>query len=136
MPKAQCSLPAWLPLLLLMAALCFISEPCFSQSVDEPSRNSAVRSQAPAQPLPSATMDGHNTGGNNNDRNAARNSGMVFQGRIVKSGSKLVLAATDDTTYQLDDQQKARNFLNRHVKVTGILDATTGTITINAIDPV
>jgi hypothetical protein len=54
----------------------------------------------------------------------------------VKSGNKLVLTAADSkTTYQIDDQQKAKNFLNKSVKVTGVLDASTGTIRVSAIDP-
>ena len=53
----------------------------------------------------------------------------------MRSGNRLVLAAIDGTTYQLDNQQKAHNFLNQNVKVIGDLDATTGTIRINAINP-
>jgi len=58
-----------------------------------------------------------------------------FSGRIIRSGNKFVLAASDNTTYQLDDQQKAQDFLNKSVKVTGSLDASTGTIRVRAIDP-
>jgi len=54
----------------------------------------------------------------------------------VKSGDKLVLSEpTDQTTYQLDDQQKAQAFVNKNVRVTGMLDASTGTIRVTAIDP-
>jgi hypothetical protein len=60
----------------------------------------------------------------------------TFSGKIVKSGGKLVLSdAGNNTTYQLDDQQKAHQFLNKTVKVTGVLDATTGTIRVSAIGP-
>src|SRR6266481_5724350 len=63
-------------------------------------------------------------------------SEKTFNGTIVKSGDKLVLTAADSkTTYQLDDQQKAKDFLNKSVKVTGVLDASTGTIRVSAIDP-
>jgi hypothetical protein len=54
----------------------------------------------------------------------------------VKSAGKLVLTTADKTTYQIDDQQKAQDFLNKSVKVTGVLDAATGTIRVTAIDPV
>jgi hypothetical protein len=58
----------------------------------------------------------------------------TFSGRITKSGNRLVLADVDNkTTYQLDDQQKTHDFLNKSVKVTGVLDTTTGTIRITAI---
>jgi ATP-dependent protease HslVU (ClpYQ) peptidase subunit len=54
----------------------------------------------------------------------------------VKSGNKFVLAASDNlTTYQLDDQQKAHDFRNKSVRITGSLDASTGTIRVTAIDP-
>ena len=131
MPKTQCTLPPLLPMLALLVGLCLMGQVAFAQTSDEASRNSAVQAQGHSQPMQPAKADAHNS----DDHDSARNSGMTFQGRIVKSGSKLVLAGTDDTTYQLDDQQKAHNFLNQHVKVTGVLDATTGTIRINAIDP-
>jgi hypothetical protein len=60
----------------------------------------------------------------------------TFSGKIVKSEGKLVLKTADKTTYQIDDQQKAQDFLNKTVKVTGVLDAETGTIRVTAIDPV
>jgi hypothetical protein len=60
----------------------------------------------------------------------------AFTGVIVKSGDKVVLMDTiSKTSYQLDDQEKAREFLNKTVKVTGVLDPSTGTIRVSAIDP-
>ncbi|MFY9908033.1 MAG: DUF5818 domain-containing protein [Terriglobales bacterium] len=130
MPKIQFALPKLLPTLAVLAGLCFICQASFAQNSDEASGNSAG-GQAHSQPMQPAHIADRN-----NDGNGTRNSEMTFQGRIVKSGSRLVLTGTDDTTYQLDNQQKAHNFLNQQVKITGILDATTGTIRINAIDPV
>jgi len=60
----------------------------------------------------------------------------TFMGKIAKDGDKLVLTDADGkTTYQLDDQQKAKAFLNKSVKVTGTLDASTGQIRVIAIEP-
>jgi hypothetical protein len=60
----------------------------------------------------------------------------TFAGKIVKNGNLLVLSdQTGKKTYQLDDQQKAQGFLNQDVKVTGVLDASTGTIRVTSIDP-
>lgn len=60
----------------------------------------------------------------------------TFTGKIVKSGDMLVLAApTEKKTYQLDDQEKAHEFLNKQVKVTGILDSASGIIRVSAIEP-
>jgi len=41
-----------------------------------------------------------------------------------------------DCDEELDDQQKAQDFLNKSVKVTGVLDASTGTIRVTMIEPV
>jgi hypothetical protein len=68
------------------------------------------------------------------DQSADQNT---FTGVIVKSGDKLVL--TDPftkTSYQLDDQRKAQELVNKNVKVTGVLDPSTGTIRVSAIEPI
>jgi len=60
----------------------------------------------------------------------------TFTGKIVKSGNLLVLSdAEGKTTYKLDDQQKAKEFVNQDVKVTGVLDDSTGVIRVTAIEP-
>jgi len=60
----------------------------------------------------------------------------IFSGKIVKTGNMLVLTDTDGkTTYKLDDQLKAKDFVNKDVKVTGVLDASTGMIRVTAIEP-
>lgn len=61
----------------------------------------------------------------------------TFTGTIVRSNGKFILKDTlSGTSYQLDDQQKAQSFTNKNVKVTGILDPSTGTIRVTAIDPI
>lgn len=61
----------------------------------------------------------------------------IFTGKIVKSGDKLVLSdATEKKIYQLDDQVKAKEFLNKNVKVTGNLDGSSSMIHVSSIDPV
>ena len=61
----------------------------------------------------------------------------TFSGKIVKSGEKLVLAdPAHKTTYELDDQDKAKAFVNKNVKVTGVLDSASGMIHVTAIEPV
>lgn len=62
---------------------------------------------------------------------------MAFTGVIVKSGDKLVLLDTiSKTSYQLDDQEKAQDFVNKNVKVTGVLDPSTGTIHVHDVHPI
>jgi high-affinity Fe2+/Pb2+ permease len=124
MKKIQFALSTMLPVMALTAALCFASQPTLAQSAPDSSRNTTTQQQ-PMQP------DNQNAA---NAANAA--SEKTFSGKIVKSGNKLVLTAADSkTTYQLDDQQKAQDFLNKSVKVTGVLDASAGTIRVSAIDP-
>jgi hypothetical protein len=118
MKKTKFALSKMLPAMALTAALCFASQPIFAQSAPGSARQTTTQQQ-PMQP---------------DDQNAAAQK--TFSGKIVKSGDKFVLTAADKTTYQLDDQQKAQDFLNKSVKVTGVLDASTGTIRVTAIEPV
>ncbi len=121
MKKIQFVLSTMLLVMALTVALSFASQPTLAQSASDSSRNPIVQ-QPPMQP------------DDQNVANAA--SEKTFSGKIVKSGNKLVLTAADNkTTYQLDDQQKAQDFLNKTVKVTGVLDASTGTIRVSAIEP-
>jgi Protein of unknown function (DUF5818) len=118
MKKTQFVLSTMLPVLALTAALCFTGQPTLAQNAPDSSRNSAAQQQ-PMQP---------------DDQNTA--SVKTFSGKIMKSGDKLVLMDADaQTTFLLDDQQKAQPFLNKTVTVTGVLDASTGTIRVSAIKP-
>ncbi|HEV2617602.1 MAG TPA: DUF5818 domain-containing protein [Candidatus Acidoferrales bacterium] len=57
-----------------------------------------------------------------------------FEGTIVKSKSKYILQdKTSGATYQLDNQDKAKEFVGKDVKVTGTLDPTTNTIQVSDI---
>jgi hypothetical protein len=59
-----------------------------------------------------------------------------FQGQIAKSGDKLVLQeASTQTNYQLDDQDKAKQFQGKSVTVTATLDASTNTLHVVDIAP-
>jgi hypothetical protein len=121
MKKLQFALSKPLPILVLAAVLSFASQPglAFAQSDANSSANSTTQ-ERPMQP---------------DNENAA--SAKTFSGKIVKSGDKFVLTDADSKTiYQLDDQQKAQSFLNKIVKVTGVLDPSTGTIRVSAIEPV
>jgi len=57
-----------------------------------------------------------------------------FSGTVVKVGNKSVLK-TDTATYHLDDQEKAKQFEGKQVKVSGSLDKATRTIHISDIQP-
>jgi len=122
MKKIPFVLSMMLPVMALTVAFCFASQPTLAQSSSSSSPD-ATAQQQPMQP------DNQNAASTPSEK-------TTFNGTITKSGNKLVLTATDSkTTYQLDDQQKAKDFLNKTVKVTGVLDASTGTIRVSAIDP-
>ena len=54
----------------------------------------------------------------------------------VKAGSKFVLYnPTRKTAYQLDDQEKPKDFAGQEVKVVGTYDAATKTIHVEKIEP-
>jgi hypothetical protein len=115
MRRFEPTFAAVLPAIALIGIL-LLAAPRVAQSSSDGSRSAASHSQRLQSDEPVAT------------------SGNVFVGKIMKSGDKLVLASSD-ATYQLDDQQKALLFLRRTVKITGMLDPSTGTIRIATIAP-
>jgi hypothetical protein len=107
-----------LPALALTASMFFATSSMRAQSASD---------SAPASQQPGAAPD----------QSTDQNTQQTFTGMIAKSGDRLVL--TDPLTrtrYQLDDQRKARELVNKNVKVTGVLDPSTGTIRVSAIDPI
>jgi len=58
----------------------------------------------------------------------------TFMGRIVQMEGKYVLQeSASKSTFQLDDQDKAKQFDGQSVKVTGTLDSATNTIHVTDI---
>jgi len=57
-------------------------------------------------------------------------------GKIAKSDDgKFVLVDTSGTTYQLDDQDNAKKFEGKIVKVSGTVDTSSNTIHVTEIKP-
>jgi Protein of unknown function (DUF5818) len=52
----------------------------------------------------------------------------------VKEGEKYILKAGDTTTYQLGDQDRARQYQDKRVRVVGNVDADSNTLHIESID--
>ena len=112
------------PLLLAVLAAA-IAVPAVAQSTSptqqDPANPSSATQSSPqaASPSMSGTMDA-----------------QTFTGKVTKSGSKYVLK--DDatrTSYTLDDQDRAKQFEGKSVKVTGKLDAASNTIVVATIEP-
>jgi Protein of unknown function (DUF5818) len=113
-------LQALLSVLAITAGLCLAGSSALAQSSTRPNQD------ATAQQEPAAPPDAPNT----------PSEAETFTGKIMKAGNRLVLSdAANRTTYQLDDQQKAREFVNKNVKVIGVLDTNTGVIRVSAIEP-
>jgi hypothetical protein len=69
------------------------------------------------------------------DGAGATTEAKTFTGKIVETDGKLVLQdAASKTTYQLDDQEKAKGFVDQQVKVTGTLDSESGMIRVSSIE--
>jgi len=63
------------------------------------------------------------------DATSSQQSARSFEGKIEKSGDKLVLQeSATQTSYQLDDQDKAKQFQGKNVKVMATLDPSTNTL--------
>jgi hypothetical protein len=63
-------------------------------------------------------------------------SAQSFEGTITKSGSKLVLQDTaTQASYKLDDQDKAKQFEGKKVKVMATMDSATNTLHVVDISP-
>jgi hypothetical protein len=58
---------------------------------------------------------------------------QAFTGMIVKSGHTYVLQTADNVTYQLDDQQRAKEYEGKQVQVTGSLDKSANMIKVRDI---
>src|SRR5262245_56413770 len=119
MKKTGTVLTVVFSLLAVIVSLSLMQQLAIAQSATSP--NSPSAQQQPAPPTGEQT---------------SASESKTFTGKIVKSGDKLVLSDKESkTTYQLDDQEKAQEYLNKSVKVTGVLDSATSTIHVSAIGP-
>jgi hypothetical protein len=59
---------------------------------------------------------------------------QAFTGMIVKNGGKYVLKMSDGSTYQIDDQEKARPYEAKQVKIAGSLDVKTNLLHVVSIE--
>jgi hypothetical protein len=121
MKKVQLVLLSILSVFAITFGLCLVGQRASAQQTP----NAPPTAASQEQPAPPQA-----------DQNAGTEA-KQFTGKIVKSGDKLVLTdSASKTTYQLDDQQKARSFVNKNVKVTGVLDGTSDVIRVSTIERV
>jgi hypothetical protein len=59
---------------------------------------------------------------------------QTFTGTIVADGVRYVLKVSSNSVYQLDDQERARRYEGKQVKIVGTLNATGNSLHITSIE--
>jgi Protein of unknown function (DUF5818) len=83
--------------------------------------------QEPSQPNPPDAGQG-------SQPEPKESTAQSVTGSVVKVAGKYMLETEDNIAYQLDDQEKAKQFEGKRVKVTGSLDRTTGILHVSSIE--
>ena len=66
----------------------------------------------------------------------AEPAAQTFSGTIIRDGGRYVLKVAGTTSYQLDDQEKAKSYAGQKVRVIGSLDTDGSLIHVTKIEPV
>ncbi len=105
----------------------------FAQQTPSTQTPSTPSTQSPSTQSPDASsMPQHDQTSATNSQQSARS----FEGKIEKSGDKLVLQdSASSTSYQLDDQDKAKQYEGKNVKVMGTVDSASNTLHVIDITP-
>ena len=104
------------------------------QSTTTPSTQTPDSTTSPSTQSPDTTTAQPQT---QVDTSTQQRSAESFEGKITRSGDKLVLQENaSQTAYQLDDQDKAKPYEGKNVKVIATVDATNNTLHVVAITPV
>lgn len=137
-----------LTVMATMALAMALSAVSFAQQDQsaQPDQSAQSSAQQPSSQQPTSDMqsgqqtspeqEGTRTGPPSQDSSSAMQNtqGSSFTGTVVKAAGKYVLK-TSDMNYQLDDQDKAKQFVGQQVKVNGTLDSSTSMIHISDISP-
>src|SRR5438128_9860932 len=137
-----------LTMVAILALVVTMLPAAFAQTSDQTSPSSstpaasspaASPSDSPAQTSPAQTSPAQTSPSTSDQSGAAQGSAPgssqaaeSYTGTVVKSGDKYVLK-TDTGTYQIDDQDKAKQFEGKQVKVSGTLDKATSTLNVTDI---
>jgi len=104
------------------------------QSTTTPSTQTPDSTTSPSTQSPDTTVAQPQT---QVDTSAQQRSAQSFEGKITRSGDKLVLQENASrTAYQLDDQDKAKQYEGKNVKVMATVDASNNTLHVVAITTV
>jgi len=58
----------------------------------------------------------------------------TFKGTIIKNGTRYVLKVSSNSAYQIDDQDRPKQYEGKHVKIAGTLDADGKSLHITGIE--
>jgi len=85
------------------------------------------------EPLPEQQQQPRQHQQTGNTQDQQQPSAQTFTGTIMKDGAKYILKESRGTSYQLDDQNGAKQYDGKHVKLVGNLDASNGTLHVSSI---
>ena len=88
------------------------------QPMPSPGRPSQQAEQQPAQSTPVQPSP----------------AAQTFTGTIVKDGGKYILKTSGTNVYELDDQERAKQYDGKQVKIAGTLDATGNSLHVTSIE--
>lgn len=129
-----------LPIVLSILTLALVAVPMFAQSTST-TPSSSPTSSASGQSGQTPDQSTQSNPSSSPSSSASSSSSMsgdsqTFTGKIAKAGGKYVLKdSATSSTYTLDDQDRAKQYEGKTVKVTGKLDASSNTIRVAAIEP-
>jgi hypothetical protein len=126
--------------LLSIVALVGLSGLAINLAAQTPSQTPAqtpATTDSQATPsTPSATSPDSSMPQSATDATNSQQSARAFKGKIQKSGDELVLQeSATQTSYKLDDQDKAKQFEGKNVKVMATMDPTTNKLHVIDITP-
>ena len=106
-----------------------------SPNTTPPPDTTPSQQQPPDTTAPPSSQQPANGGASDPSATSGATDSQTFSGTVEKQGDKYVLKASDNKTYQIDDQEKAKKFEGQQVKIVGSLDVSTNTIHLESIEP-
>jgi hypothetical protein len=92
--------------------------------------------QTPSTPPPKAGQADSTPQQERTDASNFQQSARTFEGKITKSGKQFILQdRAAQTSYRLDDQDKARKYAGKNVKVMATISTTPNVLTVIDITP-
>jgi hypothetical protein len=109
-------------------------EPIPQAQSPSPSTTPEPRPETPA-PYAQQPPTGGSAGEAHPEGQASDATAHTFTGAIAKEGDGFVLKVQESTSYQLDDQDKAKEFDGQKVRVIGTLARDSNMIHVQKIEP-